>query len=734
MVEPEPDGGARLRFGDGVTGRDRRRQATFTAHVPARRRAGAATSAPAGSPTGSAAPDGAPPCDSAAPCRRVEPAVRPPAAPTPSRWSRSAQLAPLAYRPSCGPSPPADYAAAAESVPACSAASPGAAGPAPGTRRRSPSTRWPSAPTTRRAAGRDRPAGDPADGRRGRRARAAGVRAAARRAVRLPRPPATSPGDVEAPAARRAVVPRPLPGGGPAFFHPDRFTFGQPLYVSDSWPRRWRVPGRRLGRRPPASPGSARSRVGDGREPRGRARSTSQPREVLRCDTDPNNPEAGRVEIELGGGAMTAGPLRPRRPLPTRPRTRPASPRCTGRSRTHAPALARMRDGLAAPGHDLALRGLARRAHRRPGGRAARRVGGRHRHRVLLQRADRQRGIPAHGDAAAVACASSPARSATSCAPASPPRSTWCSPPRPRPAPPRCHRAGRDAGAVGARVPGELPQTFETGAELEVRAGVECAAGRRRAAAGDRARPTSPSGCAGPRTVRPGRRGPGRSCVDRAGSGHVGSRRDPRRRRRTVASPRTPTVHPGWTPAGSLDGPVLDAGPRPRSPAHRRRCTRSASGCGCSAGTRRTRTCSSCDGRTPPGARGRPELTPSYLWTDYDVTDPLEVDGDQPGVLPDPGWSSSSRTSSEAFRVAAVDPDGDARFAISGPVTRVDVDRHRGPRRRFARRRVVVHAVSDAAPRRRGAGRRPVTGGRRSSCRRPTRRCRPAGAWCSRQA
>jgi hypothetical protein len=25
-------------------------------------------------------------------------------------------------------------------------------------------------------------------------------------------------------------------------------------------------------------------------------------REVLRCDTDPNNPEAGRVDIEIGGG------------------------------------------------------------------------------------------------------------------------------------------------------------------------------------------------------------------------------------------------------------------------------------------------------------------------------------------------------------------------------------------------------------------------------------------------
>ena len=33
------------------------------------------------------------------------------------------------------------------------------------------------------------------------------------------------------------------------------------------------------------------------------ARSGVAPREVLRCDTDLNNPEAGRVEIELGGGA-----------------------------------------------------------------------------------------------------------------------------------------------------------------------------------------------------------------------------------------------------------------------------------------------------------------------------------------------------------------------------------------------------------------------------------------------
>ena len=40
-----------------------------------------------------------------------------------------------------------------------------------------------------------------------------------------------------------------------------------------------------------------------------------QPRQVLRCDSDPSNPEAGQLTITLGGG----------RDIAPVPRTRPAS-------------------------------------------------------------------------------------------------------------------------------------------------------------------------------------------------------------------------------------------------------------------------------------------------------------------------------------------------------------------------------------------------------------------------
>lgn len=84
------------------------------------------------------------------------------------------------------------------------------------------------------------------------------------------------------------------------FFNPDRFTFGQPLYVSDLVAAAMAVPGLTsldvrvfapLGAEAQTAANLAAGRIVTG------------PREVLRCDTDPNNPEAGRVDVELGGGS-----------------------------------------------------------------------------------------------------------------------------------------------------------------------------------------------------------------------------------------------------------------------------------------------------------------------------------------------------------------------------------------------------------------------------------------------
>ena len=94
---------------------------------------------------------------------------------------------------------------------------------------------------------------------------------------------------------------RLLPGGGTGFFHLDRFTFGQSLQLSDLVAAAMAVPGltrvevRRFSRLgAPASDSVANLTAGS---------VAVGPREVLRCDSDPNNPEAGRLDVRLGGGS-----------------------------------------------------------------------------------------------------------------------------------------------------------------------------------------------------------------------------------------------------------------------------------------------------------------------------------------------------------------------------------------------------------------------------------------------
>lgn len=98
-----------------------------------------------------------------------------------------------------------------------------------------------------------------------------------------------------------ALSSRLLPGASTGFFHPDRFTFAQPLQLSDLVAAAMAVPGlawvevRRFARL--GAPGAAtRVNLAAGRISAG-------PREVLRCDSDPNNPEAGRLTVVLGGGS-----------------------------------------------------------------------------------------------------------------------------------------------------------------------------------------------------------------------------------------------------------------------------------------------------------------------------------------------------------------------------------------------------------------------------------------------
>ena len=90
---------------------------------------------------------------------------------------------------------------------------------------------------------------------------------------------------------------RDLPGGDPGFFHPDRFTFGQPVYTSRIHERAQAVPGvtsveltsfQRWGR-------TAAGEIEDGVLPVGRL-------EVVQLANDPNFPENGRLAFAMQGG------------------------------------------------------------------------------------------------------------------------------------------------------------------------------------------------------------------------------------------------------------------------------------------------------------------------------------------------------------------------------------------------------------------------------------------------
>lgn len=90
---------------------------------------------------------------------------------------------------------------------------------------------------------------------------------------------------------------RSLGGGRRGFFHPDRFTFGQPLYVSLLHQVAMTVPGvesvelvrlTRFGRAPAGEIADGRVRVSD--------------LEVIRLDNDPSFPERGRLRVETRGG------------------------------------------------------------------------------------------------------------------------------------------------------------------------------------------------------------------------------------------------------------------------------------------------------------------------------------------------------------------------------------------------------------------------------------------------
>jgi predicted phage baseplate assembly protein len=101
----------------------------------------------------------------------------------------------------------------------------------------------------------------------------------------------------------------------------------------------------------------------------------------------------------------------------------------------------------------------------------------------------------------------------------------------------------------------------------------------------------------------------------------------------------------------------------------------------------------------------------TWRWDGFDAVsaddpDVLELDGDHPGVLPGAdAWIVVDQPGvTETYRVEAAAPDGAAKFALSGRITRVRVDITERLHR-FGRRRAVVHCGSTPLP----AGREPLT-------------------------
>ncbi|MGM7667145.1 baseplate J/gp47 family protein [Microbacterium sp. A93] len=99
---------------------------------------------------------------------------------------------------------------------------------------------------------------------------------------------------------RRLLSAGVLPDGTRGLFHPDRLTFGTPVRLSDVVGTAMQVPGIAW-----IEPTQLRRLTDTDVQARGHLLAgllQAGAREVIRCDSDPNQPEFGRVEVTLGEG------------------------------------------------------------------------------------------------------------------------------------------------------------------------------------------------------------------------------------------------------------------------------------------------------------------------------------------------------------------------------------------------------------------------------------------------
>ena len=109
--------------------------------------------------------------------------------------------------------------------------------------------------------------------------------------------------DVEA-SLLRAFSARDLPDGRRGFFHPDNFTFGQPVYLSQIVATAMQVPGVMWVDTDDIPPAPNRFRRW-GQASRGETaagRITFERLEIARLDNNASAPENGKVEFYMKGG------------------------------------------------------------------------------------------------------------------------------------------------------------------------------------------------------------------------------------------------------------------------------------------------------------------------------------------------------------------------------------------------------------------------------------------------
>jgi predicted phage baseplate assembly protein len=258
--------------------------------------------------------------------------------------------------------------------------------------------------------------------------------------------------------------------------------------------------------------------------------------------------------------------------------------------------------------------------------------------------------------------------------------------------------------------PGELPQTFETGADLEARPVWNALA-----AVDSRPQTVAAGQChvwvRGPTTVRAGDTLVLSTQPDAGGSAPALATSTPRRDVRVVVGVAAdPEGLPGWTQL-QLDRPVEPE--KADTPAAEQKHLAVVS---VHAFRERLRLFGwnapnpnmlVVDGRDPPGSEEQPADEPAgdeeeaqerkLVWSGYAVCDPLEIDGDRPALLPDGLLVLEQSGKSDVFTIDTVQRDGAAKFALTGPITKVDVD-ETITEGRFSRQRVLVHAVSVELP------------------------------------